>query len=344
MSTIVEVARLAQVSVSTVSHVVNGTRPVSDATRARVQHAIEESGYSPHLGARALRRARTDSIGLIVSDTGQPVFADMIRGVEHEARAAGFTLLLANSAEDQDLERASVRALRDRRVDGLLIGQVSGSEPGLLQGLADDGIPLVLIDRLSSPHVDQVGVDNAGPMRALVRHLIQLGHRRIALVAGDPVVPTLAERHQGFHDAFAEAGLQLDPDLVLDAGGVHLDQSRGAVRRALRRSERPSAIVGASMVLSVGALEAVRDAGLSIPGDVAFVGFDEPAYADLFSPRLTSVVQPAFDVGRQGMRLLLRRIRDREAPVRTVRLMPRIVHRESCGCPPGSTPYLEVDA
>jgi LacI family transcriptional regulator len=98
------------------------------------------------------------------------------------------------------------------------------------------------------------------------------------------------------------------------------------------------------MVLSIGVLEAIRDVGLTIPDDVAFVGFDEPAYADLFSPRLTSVVQPAFDVGRQGMRLLLRRIHQRDAPVRTVRLMPRIAHRESCGCPPGSPTQLEVDA
>lgn len=344
MSTIVEVARLAQVSVSTVSHVVNGTRPVSDATRARVMSAIAESGYSPHLGARSLRRARTDSIGLIVSDTGQPVFADMIRGVEHEARAAGFTLLLANSAEDRDLEEKSVRALRERRVDGLLLAQVSGSEPRLIRSLTDDALPLVLIDRLSSPDVDQVGVDNVGPMRALVRHLIDLGHRRILLVAGDPMVPTLAERHLGFRDAFAEAGLELDPDLVLAAGGAHQDQSRAAVRKALRRSHRPSAVVSPSMVLSIGALEAIRDVGLSVPDDVAFVTFDEPAYADLFSPRLTSVVQPAYDVGRQGMRLLLRRIRQRDAPVRTVRLMPRIAHRESCGCPPGSSAQLEVDA
>jgi LacI family transcriptional regulator len=344
MSTIVEVARLAHVSVSTVSHVVNGTRSVSDTTRARVMSAIETTGYSPHQGARALRRARTDSIGLIVSDTGQPVFAEMIRGVEHEARAAGFTLLLANSAEDRDLEHASVRALRERRVDGLLLAQVSGSDPKFLQAILDEGLPVVLIDRLSSLQIDQVGIENAGPMRALVRHLIQRGHRRIALVAGDPVVSTLAERHRGFGEALAEAGLEFDPDLLLSSGGIHLDQSRTAVRRVLKRRDRPSALVSASMVLSIGALEAIRDVGLSIPDDIAFATFDEPAFADLFSPRLTSVVQPAFDVGRQGMRLLLRRIRQRDAPVRTVRLMPRIAHRESCGCPPGSTTQLEVDA
>ncbi|MBX3031084.1 MAG: LacI family DNA-binding transcriptional regulator [Chloroflexi bacterium] len=344
MSTITEVARLAQVSVSTVSHVVNGTRPVSDATRARVMDAIAASGYSPNLGARALRRARTDSIGLIVSDTGQPVFADMIRGVEHEARAAGFTLLLANSAEDRELERASVRALRERRVDGLLLAQVSGSDARLVESITDDALPLVLIDRLSSPGVDQVGVENAAPMRALVRHLLELGHRRIALVGGDPVVPTIAERHRGFVEAFAEAGVELDPDLLLTAEGVHQDQSRAAVRRVLRRADRPSALVGAGMVLSMGALQAVGDVGLSIPNDIAFVTFDEPAYADVFRPRLTSAVQPAFDVGRQGMRLLLRRIRQRDAEVRTVRLMPRIVHRESCGCPPGTATELEVDA
>jgi LacI family transcriptional regulator len=344
MATIVEVARLAQVSVSTVSHVVNGTRPVSEATRSRVVAAIEASGYSPHLGARSLRRARTDSIGLIVSDTGQPVFADMVRGIEDEARAAGFTLLLANSVEDPSLERASVQALQARRVDGLLLAQVSGSEPDLVPDIISSGLPLVLIDRLSTQEVDQVGVENAPAMRALVRHLLELGHRRIALVAGDTGVPTLAERHRGVHEAFAEAGLTLEPDLMLAVGELQTERTRDAVRQVLQRGPRPSAIVSASMVLSIGALEALDDLGLSIPDDIALVTFDEPPYADLFQPRLTSVVQPSVEVGRQGMRMLLRRISHRDAPARTIRLMPRIAHRESCGCPPGSAPKLEVDA
>ena len=216
MATITDVARIAGVSVSTVSHVVNGTRTVGPETRGRVVAAIEETGYRQHAVARALRRARTDSIGLVVSDTGQPVFAEMVRGVEHEARAAGFTLLLANSAEDHDLERASVQALRERRVDGLLLAQVSGTDAELVRSMTADGLPVVLIDRLSIPEVDQVGVENAGPMRALVRHLIDTGHRRIALVAGDPGVPTLAERRSGYEQALETAGIRLDPALDPD--------------------------------------------------------------------------------------------------------------------------------
>jgi LacI family transcriptional regulator len=343
MTTIVDVARLAGVSVSTVSHVVNGTKPVGAETRRRVVHAIEATGYQAHGLARALRRSRTESIGLVVSDTGQEVFADMIRGVEQEARAAGFTLLLANSAEDRDLEVASIRALRERRVDGLLLAHVARSSPDLVRSIQQDGLPIVLIDRLSIPEVDQVGVENSGPMKVLVRHLIDLGHRRIALIAGDVDVPTLAERMVGYVDAFQEAQLPLDLGLMVTGRGLAPD-SYAAATALLSAAHPPTAIVSASMLMSVATLQAARDRGLTVPADIAIATFDAPAYADLFTPRLTSVVQPAFQIGREGMRLLLRRIRQPDAPVRTVRLRPRIVHRESCGCPPDSTITLEEAA
>jgi LacI family transcriptional regulator len=341
VTTIVDVARMAGVSLSTVSHVVNGTRPVGPETRRRVLEAIEATGYQTHGLARALRRSRTDTIGLVVSDTGQEVFADMVRGVEHEARATGFTLLLANSAEERDLELASVRALRERRVDGLLLAQVSGSPPEFVQDMRRDGLPVVLIDRMSTTDVDQVGVENVAPMKALVRHLIDLGHRRVALVGGDPGVSTLAERRRGYLEAHQEAGLPVDDRLMLNGRGLRPDTYE-AVVQILSDPEPPTAIVSASMVMSLGALEAARDRGLTIPGDIAIATFDAPAYAGIFSPRLTSVIQPAFQIGREGMRLVLRRIRRPDAPVRAARLKPHIVHRESCGCPPGSPVQLEV--
>jgi LacI family transcriptional regulator len=335
MATIVDVARLANVSLSTVSHVINETRPVREDTRRRVVAAIEATGYMQDGVARALRRARTDSVGLVVSDTGQHVFAEMVRGVEHEARAAGFTLLLANSDEDRERELASVQALRERRVDGLLIAQVSGSPHSLVETLRSQGIPVVLLDRLSAPDVDQVGVETVGPMKLLVRHLINRGHRDLALVAGDLGVPTLQERHQGYVEAMLEAGLGPRADRVLTYIVV-ADEAREAVSRLLVSGEsRPTAIVSASNVMTVGTLQALADAGLRVPDDVALATFDEFPHADLFSPRLTSVVQPAFQIGREAMRLLLRRIRRPDAPLRTVRLKPRIVHRDSCGCPRG---------
>lgn len=341
MATIVDVARIANVSLSTVSHVVNGTRPVSDATREKVLVAIQETGYEPHGVARALRRARTDTVGLVVSDTGQPVFADMVRGVEHEARAAGFTLLLANSAEDPEREAESVQALRERRVDGLLVAQVAGSGHSLVDQLRQRRTPLVLIDRLTAPDVDQVGVENHAPMKQLVSHLVARGHQRIGYVAGDTRVPVLDERKRGYVDALAAHGLAIDAELIVE-GTITSDETAAAVRPLLLRPDRPTAFVAASMVISVGTMHALQDAELDIPEDIAFAVFDEPAHADLFRPRLTSVVQPAFDIGREAMRLLLRRLSQPDAPPRTVRLKPHIVHRESCGCPQGAAAEWEV--
>jgi LacI family transcriptional regulator len=339
MATIADVARVAGVSMSTVSHVINQTRPVEDATRARVLSAIEETGYQRDGVARALRRSRTDSVGLVVSDTGQRVFAEMVRGIEHEARRAGFTLLLANSAEDHERERASIQALHERRVDGLLVAQVAGSDHSLVDRMRALRTPLVLIDRLTVPDVDQVGVENREAMRQLTSHLVERGHTRIAYVAGDMANPVLDERRDGFLDAL---GTERRSDVRVIEGTSGLNDTADAVAALFDRRPRPTAIIGAGMLLGLGALSAIRRAGLRIPDDVAYAIFDEPPYAELFPPRLTSAIQPAFTIGREAMRLLLRRIAQPDAATRTVRLKPALVHGESCGCRPGTPAGWEV--
>jgi LacI family transcriptional regulator len=337
MATMNDVAALAGVSTTTVSHVMNGTRPVAGATRARVLEAIERAGYAPDVVARSLVRSRTDSIGLVVPDTSLPDFAGMVRGVEHECRSRGLTLLLANSAEDGERQLASIRALRERRVDGLLVAQVAAGEAASLDYLRRHRLPVVLLDRLLDPAIDQVGVANVKPMRSLVGHLIGRGHRSIGIVVGDDRPLTVAERLPGFRDAHAAAGLPVDERLVL-RGAVTAEGARDATIELLRSEHRPTAVVATSLRMATGALGAIAELGLAIPGDLAFASFDEFPYADLFSPRLTAVEQPSFDIGREAMRLLARRMADNHASPETVRLEPRIVHRESCGCPPG-TPF-----
>lgn len=330
--TIVDVARLAGVSLSTVSHVVNGTRPVSDATRERVERAIAETSYLPHAAARSLRRAQTDSVGLVVTDTGQPVFAEMVHGVEAEASKAGFTLLLANSGEDAEREMRAVEALRERRVDGLIIARCAGAKDETVELVRRNNLPVVLLDRLGGRGLDQVGVENVRPMRALVRHLANNGHRRIALVAGEPDVPTLQERRLGYEQALQECGLPVDPALVVTGSGLP-DDTEASVADLLEAKARPTAIVTASSLMAIGALRATAAAGLTCPDDVAFATFDSFPGADLFTPPLTTVEQPASEVGRQAMQLLLRRLAKPSARPRTVRLDPVITHRRSCGCP-----------
>ena len=339
VATIIDVAGLAGVSISTVSHVINGTRPVSDGTRRRVLAAIDASGYSPDGLARALRRKRSDSIGLVVSDTGQHGFAELARGVEREASTTGQTLLLANSDEDPKRELTSVRALLGRRVDGLLVARVAESMLGELTDLAG-GTPIVFVDRLSRSQVDQVGVENAIGMRRIVHHLVELGHRRIGLSIGDARVPTLAERYQGFADALREAGLAPDDALIVRSVGM-TDNSRAATVELLRSRKPPTALVSASDLLTMGALQAIREVGVRVPDDLAFVCVDRPSNADLFFvPELTCVVQPFFEVGGQAMRLLARRLSNAHATPTSVRLRPEIIHGGSCGCPAGSEDLL----
>lgn len=335
-ATIVDVARLAGVSTSTVSHVVNGTRAVRATTRSRVLDAIRQTSYTQHAAARALRRSSTESIGLVISDSGQPAFADMVRGVEQAASESGFVLLLANSAEDPDRELRAIEALQSRRVDGIILARTADSSAAALDWPRAQDVPVVLLDRLSDVPFDQVGVDNESAMRTLVGHLLDLGHREIALVAGNLAVPTLRERRAGFASAHAARGLAVDPALVLTGPG-DVESSRAAVAELLTGARRPTAIVSASSPIAIGTLRAAADLGVRIPRDVAFVSFDSLPTSDLMNPPMTTAEQPATAVGREAMRLLARRLGQPDAAPTTVRLAATIAHRVSCGCGrPGS--------
>lgn len=333
MTTMVKVAKLAGVSISTVSHVLNGTRHVNDETRQRVLKAIEETSYRQDALARAMRRSRTDSIGLIVSDGGEPAFAEMIRGVEQTAASQGITLLLANSAEDPQREARAVQALLERRVDGLILARAAGSGPEALAEFANQDTPLVLMDRLSADPFDQVGVENRGPIMELVEHLVSQGHQRILLIAGDTRVATLHERHEAFQEAMTTAGIQ-EADQLTVAGEPQ--ETDAGIAAALAGAKPPSAVIACSTVLAAAALRHIQKRGLRMPEDIAFAAFDGFAYADLFEPQLTTVRQPAFQVGATAAELLTRRIADKSAEPSVVRLAPTIEYRASTGATPAS--------
>jgi LacI family transcriptional regulator len=338
MATITDVAKASGVSISTVSHVLNGTRPVRDATRLRVEAAIESVGYRRDQLARSMRRARTDSVGLVVSNPSQPVLAEMIRGVEQMARSVGYVLLLANSNDDAQQEALAIDMLMERRIDGLILTQASSDPQALLALLRDISVPTVLLDRLSERRVDQVGSETVAPMKSLVMHLLEKGHADVALVAGDLSVPTLQERLQGYESAMATAQVPSTRQRVI-GGQRTAREARLTMRLVLAGRGRPTAVVCSSTDMTAGTLQAMRDLGLRAPDDIALVSFDELPYAELISPGITSVVQPAFQIGEQGMSLLMRRLSNPEAAPQTIRLRPHIEHRESCGCP-GDAPPL----
>lgn len=329
MATIVDVAALAGVSTSTVSHVINETRRVEPGTRDKVLAAVQSVGYRRDALARSMRRSRTDSIGLVVSDAGEPAFADMVHGVEEAAAQLGLSLLLANSAEDPARERAAVETLLDRRVDGLIIARVARSGRDLLTRIQEESRPLVLLDRMADLDVDQVGVDNASAVAALVAHLTKKGHERILLVAGDLRVPSLKERFEGFLAALKSQGLGTPPGIVCE-GTSTAAATLESVARILRDPEtRPTAILACSTVLAAGALKAVQEANLPIPEAMAFATFDGFTYSDLFEPQITTVRQPAFELGEAAVELLMKRINQPNSRTQTRRLDSTIEFRRS---------------
>lgn len=327
MATMVDVARIAGVSISTVSHVLNGTRNVEPATRSRVERAIKETGYRQDTLARAMRRDRTDSIGLVISDAGEPAFAEMVHGVEQAAADRGFTLLLANSSENAEAERRAIRTLFERRVDGLILARAADSSQDLMASLQGEKAPVVLLDRLYGElPFDQVGAENRESMRHLTSLLRGQGHQRMIVVAGDTRVPALAERLDGFYDGARDGRLDLHQQLMLQ--GADRGQTRTDLEAALRTGDY-TVVVACSTPLAVDALKAMQSAGLETPRDVAFATFDGFPNPDLFRPRLTTVRQPAFDMGIAAVNLLAERLDSPKASPRTVRLRQTIELRES---------------
>lgn len=357
MATMVDVAQRAGVSTATVSHVLNDTRPVRPATRQAVLEAMDALGYTPNTLARSLVTSRTRSIGLAVSAISNPYFTEILQGVEAGALEHGYGLLIADPHDDPEHERKVVQLLHERRVDGMIVAP-SADPDELLAYLGKHDVPTVFLDRLvetptdtsagipaetpdddssGAPHgtsfrFDQVCTENAEPMAQLVTHLAELGHKRIGLVAGLPGLSTTTERISGYRHGLANAGLPYDERLV-----AHGDSQSAAAERAthalLSLAAPPSALVTGNNAMTIGALRALRERGLSVPDDLALCCFDDFAWADLFTPRLTAISQPSKDIGAQAVRLLLERLASPSRPGRTVRLPSTLVHRTSCGCP-----------
>ncbi|MCP3799352.1 LacI family transcriptional regulator [Allokutzneria sp. A3M-2-11 16] len=328
-----DVARLAGVSITTVSHVVNGTRQVAEATRQRVLDAVARTGYTGNAIARSLVTGGTRTLGVAISLVANPYFAELMQAIEGEASAAGFTPLLIDTHDEAEAERAAVRALRSRRVDGLLLTPSHRASANVLPELRQLGVPTVLVDRLPADgQFDQVGPENVGSTAALVTHLAERGHRRIGLVSGAAGLTTSAERTQGYRLGLHRAGLPADEALMI-SGESRVQQAADALRRLAALPEPPTAVVAGNNNMLVGVLRAARELGIRVGEELAVVCYDEVEWAELVDPPMTTMAQPITEIGRTAVRMLLARIADPARPPRTVRLPARLMHRRSCGCP-----------
>ncbi|KOV59047.1 LacI family DNA-binding transcriptional regulator [Streptomyces sp. MMG1121] len=348
MATMADVARSAGVSVATVSHVLNGTRPVLPHTRQAVLDAVDALGYTPNTLARSLVTSRTRSIGLAVSAISNPYFTEILQGVEAAALEAGYSLLIADPHDDPGHERKVAQLLHERRVDGMIVAP-SAHPHDLVGYLRRHAVPTVFLDRVidarvldggeeggtpgeGAPWCDQVCTESSGPTAGLVAHLAGLGHRRIGLVAGLPGLSTTEERVTGYLDGLAAAGVAPDERLLV-SGNSESAGAEQATATLLSLPDPPTALVTANNAMTIGALRALRRHGRSVPDDIALCCFDDFAWADLFSPGLTAIAQPSKELGAQAVRVLLDRLREPRRPSRTVRLPCAFVHRTSCGCP-----------
>lgn len=342
MATMRDVAVLAGVSITTVSHVVNRTRPIKAATERKVLDAIERTGYTGDAIARSLATGGTHTIGLALPMTTNPHLTALLPAVETAAAAAGYPLMLLDTHDDATGERRAVAALRSRRVDGLLLTPSTAATTALLPELRHAGTPTVLFGRLpQSAGVDAVGPENIQATSALVHHMAELGHTRIGMLRCAADETTSEERVLGYRLGLGRAGLPWDPGLVL-GGDLTAESSSEALPRLLRLPRPVTAVVAGDGAALADVVRVARRDGVHIGSDLAVVGHEDAAgdatgsavtWPELVDPPLTTMSQSLAEMGRDAVTMLLDRIAHPDAEPRATRLPPTLRHRRSCGCP-----------
>lgn len=312
MVTVHDVARHAGVSIATVSRALNDRSRISAATRDRVLRVAAELGYHPNDLARGLAGMATRTIALLLPDITNPFFPELVKGVQTVADQRGHLLLMCHNADDEAKAIADLVLLRRKRVDGILL--VASTLPGVGVVAASAGIPTVVLDRrVPGLDADLVTVDHRAGARLGVEHLLGLGHRRIAHLTGPAGVVSSQERCEGWREALLAAGVDPAPELVVH-GDFTEDGGYAAGRELITRGGGITAVFAANDLAAIGLLRALTEAGLRVPHDVSVVGFDGVHLAAYTSPKLTTVAQPIFDLGRTAAELLLDRLAAAPAP------------------------------
>jgi LacI family transcriptional regulator len=330
MPTIHDVALSAKVSISTVSHVINGTRYVDPEKVERVREAIRVLGYQPNSVARSLRHGKTNMLALIVPDNSNPYFAELARAIEDAGFAEGFGVILCNSDVSKEREESYVYSLLSKKIDGFIFIPSSDHSAKLLQTICEADVPVVIVDRkVADRSIDHVLTDNEQGGYLAGRYLLQLGHRHIGCIVGPENVTLSRDRLTGFRQALAEAQIEL-----IDTHIVHSDfRATGgqvAMSELLRRDLQLTAVFAANDMVAMGALHTLRREHIRVPEDISVIGFDNIMFSSVFSPGLTTIAQPIKEIGQQSVALLLKRIKQRSLEPSYVILPTTLVERDSC--------------
>ena len=341
MSTIRDVAKIARVSTATVSRVINSPAKVSARTRDRVHRAMKACRYNYNALARGFVTKKSDTIGLIVPAITNPIFAESTRGVQDFTNDNGYQVILGNSYYQYENEVKLVKVLRERQVEGLLI-TTTDLKGKILQGLLDDGFPFVLLySTVRKGPMSSVGVDNfLGGYRA-TEHLIKLNHQRIAMLAGGFHFSDRSyHRWHGYKRCLSDHQISYNPELVLQTRYSLVSGSEGA-RSLLSRDDPPTAIFCSNDYLAIGAMEGANELGLRVPEDLSIVGFDDMEIASFIKPGLSTIRQPAYEMGKLGVEILLNRIKDPcSSPVQKILETSLVVRGSTARAPLGINRYI----
>jgi LacI family transcriptional regulator len=330
MSTIVEVARCASVSIATVSNVIRGTKRVSPELEERVRAAIRELDYYPNAIARGLKVKQTRMLGMVLPDITNPFFPGIIRGAEDTAFERDYFLVTANTDEQIGRERRIVSALRSYRVDGILLASAPGSDTSHIRQTIASGVSVVFLDRpVPAVSADAVLLDNIGGARECVRHLIQEGNRRIAIITGPLKAQNARERLQGYKEALRQADIVVDPALILE-GDYRYESGNRLAKEVIQGRLKATAIFVCNGVMTLGVLNAFEELGVQYPKDFSLATFDDLTLDHPSYSHLTAVLQPSYEMGARAATILMDRIEGRLVgdPV-IVRVAPTLVVRES---------------
>jgi DNA-binding LacI/PurR family transcriptional regulator len=327
-TTLKDVAREAGVSAMAVSNVLNNRGRVSEETRAIILTAVEKLNYTPNRVAQSLRSARTHTIGVVMSDSSQYVFANLLRGIESAASAEGYSVLLANTSQNQSAETKKIGLLASKRIDGLLLAAPMGTERENIDYLRSLQIPFVLLMRSTEfKDVNYVVNDNRTGGYISVKHLYESGERDFIFISLNS--SSGRERMTGYQRCLSEYGLKLE-DCYLDKVSPQIADGYEAMRRAIAAGHRQGAVCCGCDMIAIGAMNAILEAGLRIPGDFRLIGYDDFELTQYLRVPLSTVRQPVYQIGAEGVRLLLERISsDGSIPDQAVILQSELIVRQS---------------
>ena len=343
VTTITDVATLAGVSTATVSRVLNENPRVNPEMARRVKEAIAELGYRPSPAARTLRTQQSRVWALLIPDVRNPFFTEMVRGIEDVAYTAGYSLILCNTDEDSEKERTYLELALAERVTGIILAPTHPPTSSLAEVIEND-VPIVTVDRkVDGYDLDHVVVNNVAGAEQAVEHMLECGYGRLGCISGPLETTTGQERLAGFRRGIERNGAQVDDSLV-QVGDFREASGTRAMERLLQLDRPPDAVLVANNLMTLGALEAVLNAGFRIPDQIAIIGFDDSPWNVLSRPSITSIAQPTYELGTETSRLLMSRIEGYTGPAREVMLSPTLRIRSSTTSqPPRGSNGVAVD-